>query len=376
MTIDGALRAAAALDRSPGSAAGGPDAAAAASSAARAPAAAPARAALVTVARATGSTPRGPGSRMLVREDGSIIGSVGGGLPEARAIEAALAAIAAAGPDAAAGPRVLAVEMAGAEARGSDLICGGSAEFWIEPITPNAAAAYAAAVAMVDRGERVVIAASSATGIASVEAAPDGPIEAAIDGQGLFRCPVEPAERLLVLGGGHVGLELSRIAARLGFSVTVADPRPEFSDPARFGPEVSCLRAGFAAAIEGFAPGGRDYAVVVSPGHLGDLDCARALMRFDCRYVGAIGSRRKAAMIIGALIDEGVDRGKAESIRLPIGLDIGAETPEEIAISIAAELVAARRSPARLELADRDRRARRRAAPGSDAAEGSGQAIP
>jgi len=322
MTIDVALRAAA----------GGPVAAA------------PVRAALATIVRASGSTPRGPGSRMLVRADGSILGTVGGGQPEARAIEAALAAIAASEPDAAAGPRVLAVEMAGAEAKGAELICGGSAEIWIEPLTPAARGLYAAAVAAIDRGERTLIIASAAKGVVSVEAAPEGPIEAAIDGQGLFRCPVEAAERLLILGGGHVGLALSRIAVDLGFSVRVADPRPEFSGRERFPEAVSCLRSDFVAAIELFAPGARDYAVVVSPGHLGDLDCARALLRFDCRYLGVIGSRRKAAMILGALIDEGFDRAKVDSIRLPIGLDIGAETPEEIAVAIAAELVAVRRS--------------------------------
>ncbi len=370
MTIDSALRAAAALGRAgPDSAASGTDAAAPAHSAARA--------ALATVVRADGSTPRGPGSRMLVREDGGIVGTVGGGLPEARAIKAALDAITSGERDAAAGPRVLVVEMSGAEAKGAELICGGSAEIWIEPLGPAAAGLYAEAVAAVDRGERVLISTSPSKGIVAVEAAPEGPLEAAIDDRGFFRCPVEAAERLLILGGGHVGLALSRIAESLGFSVTVADPRPEFSDRARFPQAVSCIRSDFVAAIELFAPGGRDYAVVVSPGHLGDLDCARALLRFDCRYLGVIGSRRKAAMILGALIDEGFERQRVEAIRLPIGLDIGAESPEEIAVSIAAELVAARRGSACLALADDDRRTRRRAAPlpASGAPDASGQPI-
>jgi xanthine dehydrogenase accessory factor len=344
----------------------------------RAAAAAGAPAALVTVASATGSTPRGPGSRMLVREGGGIIGTVGGGLPEARAIEAALAAIAEGRP------RTITVEMAGSEARGSDLICGGTAIMWIEPLSAAARAVYAQAIASVDRGERAVIVASADEGVlaaAAESASPRGsaaspgaridPAAAARSletgecslgaADGLLYCPVDPAERLLVLGGGHVGLALARIAAGLGFSVTVADPRAEFSDPSRFPETVSCRRSGFSEAVERFAPGPRDYAVVVSPGHLGDLECARALLRRDLGYIGIIGSRRKAAMLIEALVDEGFDRGKAESIRLPIGLDIGAETPEEIAVSIAAELVAARRGSASLEQADADRRTRRRA---------------
>jgi xanthine dehydrogenase accessory factor len=326
VTIDAALRAAAAAARDglPGKEAGRP------------------RAALVTVAAASGSTPRGPGSRMLVREGGGIVGTVGGGLPEARAIEAALRAIAEGAPAS------LVVEMTGAEARGSDLICGGSSEMWIEPLTEAARGSYAAAVAAVDRGERVVIAASPSEGIVAVEPAPEGSGEPFIDAEGLLRCPVEPAERLLVLGGGHVGLALARVASGLGFSVTVADPRPEFSDPSRFPEAVACLREDFARAIGRFAPRARDYAVVVSPGHLGDLECARALLGFELRYLGIIGSRRKAALLIEALIEEGFDRARVDSIRLPIGLDIGAETPEEIAVSIAAELVAVRRTRRRV----------------------------
>jgi xanthine dehydrogenase accessory factor len=310
-------------------------------------------AALVTIVRAEGSTPRGPGSRMLVREDGSIVGTVGGGLPEALAIEAARAAITEGGP------RVLVVDMNGAEAKGVDLICGGSAELWIEPLSVGAAAIYTEAVKAVDRGERVLLVVSSSAGIVAVEPAPTSFDEPGIDDQGLFRCPVEAAERLLVLGGGHVGLALSRIAVGLDFSVTVVDPRVEFSDPSRFPESVTCIRADFVDAIERFAPRARDYAVVVSPGHLGDLDCARALLGFNCRYIGVIGSRRKAAMILGALIDEGFDRTRVEAIRLPIGLDIGAQTPEEIAVAIAAELVAVRREAVTRAQADADRSRRR-----------------
>jgi xanthine dehydrogenase accessory factor len=364
----------------------------------RAAAAAEARAALVTIAAAAGSTPRGPGSRMLVREGGGIVGTVGGGLPEARAIEAALAAMAEGKP------RSLVVEMTGAEARGAQLICGGTAEIWIEPLTKASRGIYAAAAAAIDRGEDVVIVASEAAGAvaaigrsgsvgaaaahgavaalgtaaahgagAAAEGAPARvPDQAAVaraletgecaprGADGLIYCPVGPAERLLVLGGGHVGLALARVAVDLGFSVTVADPRPEFSDPARFPETVSCRRSDFARAVEDFAPARRDYAVVVSPGHLGDLECARALLRFDLRYLGIIGSRRKAAMLLQALAEEGFDHGRVESIRVPIGLDIGAQTPEEIAVSIAAELVAARRGSAALAQADADRKTRRR----------------
>jgi xanthine dehydrogenase accessory factor len=156
-----------------------------------------------------------------------------------------------------------------------------------------------------------------------------------------------------------VGLAVAEVAIRLSFDVTVADPRPEYSDPARFPSRVDCRKADFVEAIESFPQGEASYVVVVSPGHLGDLACARALIKRNYRYVGIIGSRRKCRMLIETIIGEGAEREKAEALRMPIGLDIGALTPEEIAIAIAAELIAVRHDSPSLEWIDGDRKCRR-----------------
>lgn len=342
----------------------------------RAAASGPYPLALVTVARVEGSAPRHSGSRMAVFPDGAIVGTVGGGKPEARSREEALAALRRGSNG------TLKIEMTGAEARGADLICGGVVEIWIEVVL--AGGSYAAAAEAIDSGRSVLIAASASEGCLAVfdqeggllaggAAALDG--EAALDAasvgaalkaefpaigpKGILYQLVEPRERLLILGGGHVGLALAREAERLSFGVSVADPRPEFSDASRFPAGVECRTQDFVEAIASFPFGSSAYVVIVSPGHLGDLECARAVLAREYRYAGFIGSRRKTRMLIEELVAEGFERAKVEALRAPIGLDIGAETPEEIAVAIAAELIAVRRRAATLAWIDEDRKRRR-----------------
>lgn len=312
--------------------------------------------ALITVAGVSGSTPRSAGSRMALLADGRTVGTVGGGKPEARAMEEARACLAA-GLNGS-----VKVEMTGAEAKGADLICGGVAELWIEVVTDSSKSRpyYAAAAAAIERGEAIVILSSETEGCVAVLDRGGRILAGAEEGRvDLRRFPVEAPDRLLILGGGHVGLALARSALALSFATTVADPRPEYSDAARFPAGVECLRAEFTQAIEGFPFGPSTYVVIVSPGHLGDLDCARAVLSKEYRYAGLIGSRRKCRMLIEALVAEGLDSAKVEALRAPIGLDIGAETPEEIAVAICAELIAVRRNSASLAWIDEDRIRRR-----------------
>jgi xanthine dehydrogenase accessory factor len=153
-----------------------------------------------------------------------------------------------------------------------------------------------------------------------------------------------PRERLVLLGGGHIAQPLCRYAADLGFSVTVVDDRPSFANRARF-PEAEQILCGqFPDAIRQLALCGQDYAAVITRGHRYDADCLRTILPGPMpRYLGMIGSRRRVLGLFNLLEEEGFSRTALEQIHAPIGLEIGALTVEEIAISIVAQLIQCRR---------------------------------
>jgi len=172
-----------------------------------------------------------------------------------------------------------------------------------------------------------------------------------VDGRPYVRRFV-PSERLIILGGGHVSQALCTVAATLDFAVTVVDDRPEFADAARF-PGAQSVRCGdFEAVIDSLGVSSGDYVCIVTRGHRWDDVCLRRVLQ-GCQpsYLGMIGSHRRVAAQLENLAEDGFDRERIASIHTPIGLDIGAITPAEIAVSICAQLVQHRRSlPAREKL--------------------------
>lgn len=163
--------------------------------------------------------------------------------------------------------------------------------------------------------------------------------------------------RLFVVGAGHIALPLARLGVLLGFDVVVLDDRDEFATADRFPEAARVLRVDFADPFRTTAPGPADFVVLVTRAHRYDFDCLRRLVGGEPpRYVGMVGSRRRVRAAFRALLDDGVPADRLAAIHAPTGVDVGAETPEEIAVSIAAELVAARRGrPARGSLRDRER---------------------
>jgi len=164
--------------------------------------------------------------------------------------------------------------------------------------------------------------------------------------------------RLFVVGAGHIGLALARVAHTAGFGLVVLDDREDFTGPERFPDGAEIHRMDFADPFADAAPGPADFVVLVTRAHKYDYDCLSALLDGDAppRYIGMVGSRRRVRAAFRQLLDGGVPAERLAAIHAPIGVDIGAETPEEIAVSIAAELVAARRGvEAGGSLRDRER---------------------
>ena len=153
------------------------------------------------------------------------------------------------------------------------------------------------------------------------------------------------APALFIVGAGHISLPLARIAGMAGFAVTVLDDREEFADAARFEPGVRVLRMDVARPFADARPEAHAFVVLVTRAHRYDFDCLRDLLNQDPlpRYVGMIGSRRRVRAAFGALLDEGIPRERLGRVRAPLGLDIGSQTPEEIAVSVVAEMIAVRR---------------------------------
>ena len=161
-----------------------------------------------------------------------------------------------------------------------------------------------------------------------------------------IREPVLPQERLIVLGGGHIALHVCAIGARCGFAVCVVDDRPDFANSERFPAAARVLCDRFENGIQTLGVTPFDYVVVITRGHRHDADCLRALLALpESAYLGMIGSRRRTRELLKLLQEEGYDAARLQKICTPIGLNIGAVTPEEIAVSILSEVIAWKRLP-------------------------------
>jgi xanthine dehydrogenase accessory factor len=234
--------------------------------------------ALVTIVAATGSTPQRVGAKMLVYSDGRTVGTIGGGCYENDAFWKAREAIKARKP------LNVKYELNDDFAQETGLVCGGQMEVFIEP----------------------------------VEASPD----------------------VYIFGAGHVGYCLGKMAHEAGFRVHVIDDREKFASAERFGEGIDVTVEHIPAWLETHKLPSTAYAVIVTRGHTHDLDALRALASAQVRYVGLIGSRAKVKRIYDELRRGGMSPEALRAVHAPIGLDIGAITPQEIAVSILAELIA------------------------------------
>ena len=322
--------------------------------------------ALITLVADQGSTPRAAGAEMLVREDGSIAGSIGGGLIEHTMMQGAARALA---------ERRSRRESARLDGddltSGEKMVCGGAAEVLIAYV-PAADGELAAACAALqearDAARRAWFVtvppaeegglvehcaldeAGAVTGAAVCAAAELRRLTAAAALHGTATLPggrvavverVDPPELAVICGAGHVGRAVAPLLAGLGFSVVVVDDREDFASPERF-PDARVLVRAFEGALAAVGVDERAYVVVVTRGHVHDLGVLEQAMRLRARYVGVMGSRSKRARMRTVLREHGFSDAEIAGVHSPIGLSIGAETPAELAVSIAAEVVQVR----------------------------------
>lgn len=163
-----------------------------------------------------------------------------------------------------------------------------------------------------------------------------------------------PVPDLVIVGAGHIALPTSRIGAELGFRVWVIDDRPDFATRERFPTAHRVVRADFSDPFREVPLHGGTHVLLVTRGHKYDYDCLVQILRYPARpaYIGMIGSRRRVRATFLQLLDDGIPKERLSGIHAPVGLDIGAETPEEIAVAVAAELVKVRRGGTGASLRD------------------------
>lgn len=280
------------------------------------------QAALCVVVQTRGSTPQRPGATMLLRADGQSVGTLGGGCVEAEAkrqglelLEKSLSAR---------------LNLRHDHDYGWDdvAICGGQMDIAVMPVTPQADL----------QPFRQAIEAAKRRAPASV------PITVQHEGKPLqYRLHLEVPPTLLIAGAGHVGLAVGKLARELDFHVVVIDDRPEFACPERFGPHIELIVDDFARALRTYPIDANCFVVIVTRGHRHDQEALAAVIRSPAGYVGMIGSRRKIKTVFQNLREAGVPQELIDRVHTPIGLAIGAATVNEIAVSIAAEMIQVRR---------------------------------
>lgn len=337
-------------------------------------------AAMVTIIRTLGSTPRNPGAKMLVLPDGRVYGSIGGGCGEAEVKREALDVL-----HYSRNPRKFRLELTNDVAAGDGMACGGVQDVFIDYIDHADREARQVLSSYLDSLEKkenpLLITVTEAEGakksILGRKAVfyPSGKKSGDLQLPELAEQIAELAElahsekkvklftvsdgemkriellcepavcspQLLILGGGHISKPLAQMASILGYNTTVVDDRPVFANRARFPDAGRVVCQDFDSFMKDVDIDPGTFVVIVTRGHKHDLVCLREAIGKPAAYIGMIGSRKKVRESLKQLESEGVPANQLQEVYAPIGLKIGSETPEEIALSILAEIVSVRR---------------------------------
>ena len=329
---------------------------------------------LARIIRQEGSAPRSLGTACFFLADGSLVGTIGGGLLEFQ-VQQTAQEVFKSGKSA-----LFQIKLTGKDVEDSNMICGGIVDVFLEPFFPNnpasvevlgavqsllqtgkkgilltwvaegLGAGYKKGRAVIEKGGKVAgdlsdILQSNHMDIDRLTKTNSPMLIELKDGEGkkyVFVEPIIPDSVLYLFGAGHVSTFVAPLAHMVGFKVCVIDDREEFANAKRFPEADEILVCSFEDAFKKLTIHASSYITIVTRGHLSDRDVLRSAIGEETAYIGMIGSRRKRDKIYQSLMDEGVTREAIDRVHSPIGLDIGAETPEEIAISIVAELVKVR----------------------------------
>jgi len=349
------------------------------------------RVAVATIVRTRGSSPREVGARMLVRPDGATDGTVGGGCGEAEVWRAALEVMQ---DDQ---PRMVVVDLTNEIAMSTDGVCGGIIDIFVEPWHKNGTNLASGVLDAVQRhrlvatatvvsrsrgmpialGEKLLIVDGQPHGggfswsALQARVLADAPSvvaqgqsqsrtykfdelhEPEVSGQvGVFFDLALPRPRLVIVGAGHVAVPIAEVGRLLDFEVVVIDDRPSFANAERFPGADRIIVDDFATALEGIEITPSTYVVLVTRAHTHDVHALRRIVRKPAGYIGMIGSRRRVYAVFKLLQQEGVPLEDLLRVHAPIGLDIKTETPGEIAVSVGAELLKARRGGGAASMSD------------------------
>jgi len=318
---------------------------------------------LVTIASQSGSTPRLAGAKMIILRDGRISGTIGGGLVEAMAMGEAASCFAT-------GCSLRRTfDLSNTDAATTDMICGGRMELFLEFIAANDAnrEVFRCLLAALQSGRRATLACPLAgesdggqrfvvdhqgrshrddtpesllAAIKQVRSSTSAATLIAHQGQEYLLSTFAVAGTVYLMGGGHVAACTAEAASRVGFRVVVMDDRSEFANRERFpqADEITVLPS-FSDCFRGYEIDSDAYLVIVTRGHLHDLEVLDQALRTPAGYIGMIGSRRKRNALYAKLRDRGASEAQLEQVRCPIGTAIEADTPEEIAVAIVGELI-------------------------------------
>ncbi|OPY74763.1 MAG: putative xanthine dehydrogenase subunit A [Syntrophorhabdus sp. PtaU1.Bin153] len=313
---------------------------------------------LATIISRVGATPRGAGAKVFVGDDGKVFGTIGGGCVEAEiwyhARTVTKEGIA----------KKLRYALNGKTVLDEGMICGGTVELFLEPVTTKHVEVYKKILECFSGGERALTITSAEdlpftkTLITENGGTVGDPLQTDFTREeferllcspspsvkdGLVIEAVVPFPLLYVYGAGHISQYISKMAKTVDFHVTVIDDRQNFANRERFPEADEIIVEEFQDVFDAVRPSPNGYAVIVTRGHKHDAVVLEGVLKQPPRYIGMIGSRRKVKILFDDLRRKGVAEDLLRMVHAPIGIDIGADTPQEIAISIVAELIKVRR---------------------------------